>query len=318
MRPLLSVLLGVLLIGAAALEAEDAETRRAAVARLDDQEVPRRVVLQDQSPRVRFAAARRLSDPALLKQVALEDENAGVRYAAVEQLADQETLATIALQDANAGVRFAAAERLTDQARLIEVARGDEHEQVRRVAVSNIEDKVALASIAVEEENPQVRRAALANLADEATWGEWRFRKDPEGLGRQDGWFRATPEHEQWEPIPVPAHWSTTWAGDYLGYGWYSVAFEIPQIPEGRGMMLLFEGVDEQAWVYLNGEQVGEQSAESEQVSALDLWDKPFQVRVDADALNADRKNTLSVLVHASRGTGGIWRPVRVFFRDVE
>ncbi len=147
-------------------------------------------------------------------------------------------------------------------------------------------------------------------------WYEWKFRKDPREAGVAEGWHGEEYEEEKWKPIRVPAFLSDTWAGRYHGYGWYRTRFTVPEEKADRDMRLLFEGVDEQAWVYVNGEYVGEHTETSEQRSPGVLWDKPFTIRVEAGILKPGEENVLVVRTHASAFEAGIWEPVSAYFPE--
>ena len=140
---------------------------------------------------------------------------------------------------------------------------------------------------------------------------DWRFRADPTEVGAKDEWFKSSSYAEtDWLPIQVPTFWEETEAiGKLLGEGWYRVAFTMPASLQGRTLRLMFGGVDEQAWVYLNGRQIGEHSEKSEKKAFTALYDEPFIVEVPADQLKAG-ENVLHVRVHNKVGAGGIWRPV--------
>ena len=75
-------------------------------------------------------------------------------------------------------------------------------------------------------------------------------------------------------------------------------------------LRLMFAGVDEEAWVYLNGKQVGEHSEKSEKKPFTALYDEPFVVEVPAAELKNGEPNVLFVRVHNRVKAGGIWRPV--------
>ncbi|MGI5818942.1 MAG: sugar-binding domain-containing protein [Armatimonadota bacterium] len=137
----------------------------------------------------------------------------------------------------------------------------------------------------------------------------WRFRLDPENQGVARRWFAADIDDADWREIPVPAWWEKTEVGEYDGHAWYRVRFTIPEEVHGT-LQLLFLGVDEQAWVYLNGKAVGERTSESTGMQPADYWDEPFVVRLD-DAWHAG-ENTLVVRVHDSERAGGIFQPVRL------
>lgn len=120
------------------------------------------------------------------------------------------------------------------------------------------------------------------------------------------------PRFVQYEAIQVPAHLVKTDAGPYLGFGWYRTTFNIPGHRLDKPVEIHFGGVDEQAWVYLNGRLIGEHTAESEGRSGPELWDLPFVIKADANNL-VDGENLLIVRVHASDGGMGIHQPVCVY-----
>ena len=68
--------------------------------------------------------------------------------------------------------------------------------------------------------------------------------------------------------------------------------------------------VDEQAWIYVNGQLAGEHTVQSETATVDDLWDQPFSIEVRPEHLKYGEKNLLVVRVHNSAANGGIWKPV--------
>jgi len=157
-------------------------------------------------------------------------------------------------------------------------------------------------------------------------WGHWTFRWDVQDRGVGEQWFRPEVEAgEGWTPVDVPAFLAQTPAGNATGYGWYRAAFTLPDSHVGKPIELQFGGVDEQAWIYVNGKPVGEHTLESEfmvgqEVTVGDLWNRPFAITVPAEALQAG-ENALTVRIHNSAFNAGIHQPVRVYlpsaaFRD--
>ena len=143
--------------------------------------------------------------------------------------------------------------------------------------------------------------------------GEWFFRKDIRNTGLAasemlPGNFKPA----EWTKVEVPARLERTAVGPYLGTGWYAVEFMIPKDWAARSMDLLFEAVDEQAWVYLNGRLIGEHTVKSEGVDVGILWDEPFLIHAKAEDLRPGGKNLLIVRTHASKGAHGIWKPVKI------
>ena len=139
---------------------------------------------------------------------------------------------------------------------------------------------------------------------------EWLFRTDPGDTGMTEGWQATDYDDSGWTSIPVPAWWETTPVGVYDGYAWYRVRFTLAPELEGHKLWLEFAGVDESAWVYLNGELIGERSAQSTGLTPADFWDEPFSVPVEG--VRFGQENVLAVRVHDSAQMGGIFRPVRL------
>lgn len=140
----------------------------------------------------------------------------------------------------------------------------------------------------------------------------WRFNPDIADRGEAQGWHATEFDDAGWLPMPVPAFWAETEAGAHLGYGWYRLRFQVPADWEGMDVHFLFGGIDEQAWIYLNGEALGEHSVESEGTPFGALWDRPFSLQAPARRVRAGSENVLAVRVYASVGNAGIWRPVLV------
>ncbi|MBT3381583.1 MAG: DUF4838 domain-containing protein [Lentisphaerae bacterium] len=164
------------------------------------------------------------------------------------------------------------------------------------------------------------RRCDQRNLSAEH-WGTWAFRWDPENEGVAKRWFAPdTTAGNEWTPVDVPAFLARTPAGNAIGFGWYRTTFSLPPEQAGKPVELEFGGVDEQAWVYVNGEQVGEHTLESEfmvgeDVTVADLWNRPFQVTVGGPLLKTG-ENALTVRIHNSAMNAGIHQPVQVYLLD--
>jgi tetratricopeptide (TPR) repeat protein len=140
----------------------------------------------------------------------------------------------------------------------------------------------------------------------------WRFRADPLEQGVKNEWFKSTNYAEaDWFPMNVPSFWGENEAcGDLQGYGWHRVAFTVPAEWQGKTLRLMFCSVDEQAWIYLNGIQVGEHSEKSEGKLFTALYDAPFIIDIPPDKLKIGGENVMYVLVSNQIKAGGIWRPV--------
>lgn len=171
----------------------------------------------------------------------------------------------------------------------------------------------------LKDERPVDKRAGELALADVVSlktrllgFSEpWRFRPDPDDVGLDENWHQDD-DNGRWQRIAVPAFWSETHVGgDYYGYGWYRTRFFVPEQFSGQSHELHFEGVDEQAWVFVNGEYVGEQTEESTGQTVSDIWDAPFTLTIPAERLRAGEANLLVVRCHAGAGEAGIFQPLQ-------
>lgn len=142
---------------------------------------------------------------------------------------------------------------------------------------------------------------------------DWFFKKDIGNTGLPAAEMQVeTFSSKGWTTVDVPARLERTAVGPYLGYGWYAAEFTVPKDWAARSVDFLFEAVDEQAWVYLNGKYIGEHSVGSEGVDTGTLWNEPFIVKAAADHIRAGGKNLLIVKTHAAKGAHGIWKPVKI------
>ena len=81
--------------------------------------------------------------------------------------------------------------------------------------------------------------------------GAWKFRTDPDGVGEEQGWFRALPEGET---VIVPSVWNNELGLlNYEGFGWYEKKFDT----KGGALRLEFGSVMTVADVWLDGEKLG-------------------------------------------------------------
>ena len=153
-------------------------------------------------------------------------------------------------------------------------------------------------------------------------WGDWRFRWDPDNEGVEEQWFRADlAAGDGWTPVTVPAFLADTPAGNAIGYGWYRTTFTLPDAHAGKPVELHFGGVDEQAWLYVNGQPAGEHTLESEfmvgqAITVADLWNRPFEITIEPRLLKPGQ-NVLAVRIHNSAMNAGIHQPVQAYLPDV-
>ena len=142
---------------------------------------------------------------------------------------------------------------------------------------------------------------------------KWAFQKDPKNEGGKAKWFSSEFDDSAWPRIAVPANWEKApEVGEYDGFGWYRTTFSVPPLAQGKKLTMKFDGVDEEAWIYLNGALIGEHSCASTGKPASKIWNQPFEVKFPGELLKKDGKNVLAVRVYDSAGAGGLYQPIHL------
>lgn len=129
----------------------------------------------------------------------------------------------------------------------------------------------------------------------------WRLKLDPGLEGHVQNWHEAGYDDSQWGEASI----ETFWVEGYTGVGWYRTTLDLPERDDHLAAELVFEAVDESAWVWVNGVYVGGQDIGTEG------WDKPFRVDVTPE-LRWGARNQITVRVLNRAFAGGIWKPVRI------
>ena len=131
----------------------------------------------------------------------------------------------------------------------------------------------------------------------------WKFRLDPEDQGRKQKWFATDLGDNQWRDLEIGRTWESQGI-DYDGVAWYRVQLgNLPKTPTNKRLLLKFGAVDEEAWVYLNGVEVGKHA------EGPDGWNSPFVVDV-TDHVQTGKSYLLAVRVYDTISAGGIFKPV--------
>ncbi len=132
----------------------------------------------------------------------------------------------------------------------------------------------------------------------------WRFLLDPQRAGEDDGWYHPDFNDDDWGEIRTGIPWQEA-GHDYVGAAWYRRRIEVPAVPDpaAAAAVLEFQGVDESAWVWVNGHYVG----------AHDLgsagWDRPFQLDI-SEQVQWGAPNQLTIKAMNTAGLGGIYEPI--------
>ena len=85
----------------------------------------------------------------------------------------------------------------------------------------------------------------------------------------------------------------------------------MPATAKGRKLALSFGAIDDSAWIYLNGKQIGEHDI------GEGGWDKRFEMPL-GDAVRIGDKNVLAVRVRDRARYGGIWKSVKLVGEKID
>lgn len=134
----------------------------------------------------------------------------------------------------------------------------------------------------------------------------WHFRKDTGiAAGYLKEWFSPELNLSNWQPATIGNFWAAFLDELYIGVGWYRLNWDVPPLADNDAIALHFEGVDENAWVWINGQYAGQHNI------GMEGWDKPFQIDA-TPVIRPGETNQITVRVKNTRGNGGIWKPVEL------
>ena len=274
--------------------------------------------LQDENAVVRRTAVRLLVEagaPARSGLVeALDNADALVRRAALSALCDPPSVENLphlskATTDPDPFMRLAAVNLLVqikprsqEVHDLLDRARQDEAVTVRQIAARAVWPffKETVSVRDRKDWDHEIKVAQTIPLPEDG----WKFRTDPKEEGHLQKWFAPDYEDAAWAAIEIGSAWEEQ-GHAYDGVAWYRGWFDLPEKPTYLAVEMAFGGVDEIAWLWINGEFVGQHDL------GTAGWDKPFALDVTRE-LKWGQRNQITVRVHDSAYAGGIWKPVDI------
>jgi cyclomaltodextrinase len=134
---------------------------------------------------------------------------------------------------------------------------------------------------------------------DDMFSGDWQFRIDSLDRGVAERWFAVDSKRDGWSIHSLPNLWDRyDDLASYDGIGWYAKSFEVRDTI--NPVSLCFDGVDDDAVVWLNGTKVGSHAGYSE----------PFYFDVTGTVRYG--RNEIVIRVADQSGPGGIYGSIHL------
>jgi sialate O-acetylesterase len=152
---------------------------------------------------------------------------------------------------------------------------------------------------------------------DVALPSTWKFTK-----GDNMEWKEVNFDDKHWKNVRVPAYWETQGFKDYDGFGWYRVAFNVPEEYRDKDVIILVGKVDDFDETYLNGEKIGRTGARLTEGFEMhypnsDAYLELRAYTIPAGLLKAGGENILAVRVYDCWLGGGIYDgPIGIITRE--
>ncbi|MDD5766175.1 MAG: alpha-amylase family glycosyl hydrolase [Candidatus Marinimicrobia bacterium] len=122
--------------------------------------------------------------------------------------------------------------------------------------------------------------------------GKWLMRYDPENIGLQSGFEKCDTDYNGWHSVTIPTFWDDS---GYDGIGWFVQKFIPKRNLKNRKVALVFDSVDDNAIVFLNGKRVYEHTG----ANVRFYFDVTSEMKIGEE-------NLLVVRVEDTGGAGGL------------
>ena len=189
------------------------------------------------------------------------------------------------------------------QALLAEVAASDTSRKVAKRAAESVWPFHRNVTLLRNDPNwdHEVKTLKKIRIPDD----RWKIKLDPRGIGHlpKQKWYQEKMNESGWTSIRQGA-WEKQ-GYDYDGIAWYRIRFDMPKKMDCNAVELNFKGVDETAWVWLNGTYLG-----CHDIGTIG-WKIPFSLDCTKE-IHWGRENMLAVRVLDTEQDGGIYKPIHI------
>lgn len=142
----------------------------------------------------------------------------------------------------------------------------------------------------------------------------WAFALDKLDKGVEEKWYANPAKYIDVFKLSATKGWETQNIEELDGYdgcGWYYKDVKLsPEMLAMNNIYLYCGGADEQAWVYINGEYVGERTAKSTGKTPSQFWDHPLYIDITK---YVKEDNDIIIRVYDDAAQGGLFGGVYIF-----
>ena len=131
---------------------------------------------------------------------------------------------------------------------------------------------------------------------------EWKFRLDVGPMAPQRHRHYADPDYDDssWPDISIGQAWEAQGYHPYDEGAWYRTRIEV-DAEENRPVHMAFGGVARSAYLYVNGDLVGQHH----------VWNRPFILDISSQVVH-DGENTVAIYVYNRADMGGVYGLIQV------
>ena len=130
---------------------------------------------------------------------------------------------------------------------------------------------------------------------------QWKFRQDESDHPQQHRTYAAPDfDDSDWATIDIGQAWEDQGYRGYDEGAWYRAKIKV-DAEEGRPVLMAFGGIDKDAYVYINGQWVGQHK----------VWNWPFILDI-SDQVVRDGENVVALYVYDGKNMGGVYGLINV------
>jgi hypothetical protein len=163
-----------------------------------------------------------------------------------------------------------------------------------------------LANLGVNAENPLLAKLSGTPQVSFLRLNQgWLGLVDRDRSGRRKGWTSPEFDDSAWHPIQVPGAFDQQRPelAKYDGHFWYRLHFRIPPNMPLDKLTLSLGAIDDESWIWLNGEFLGAVTAKT---NPKNHWAAKRVYKLAPNHLKKDGENVIAVLVNDTFRSGGI------------